>query len=148
METVEEVAEALAPPPSPTVTLSDGRTVTVEKCKVINIGIVVDLLRTAFDILDIKGPNVDGYGLEDKLMNPSFILQLISECSEKVTKVGASLCSLDSVEFNNLDMDDAMLILKKEWDINSDFFLRKILPMVGVNLALPEEESTELQKTG
>lgn len=116
------------------VPLSDGTNIEVLECRVKHIGPIVRLIREAFDILEVK--KMDDFK-EIKLGDPEVFLKLIAEGSDSLFKVGAVLCSMSLDDFEELPIDDAMAILLKEFEVNKDFFMDRVIPLVTKQFGSP-----------
>jgi hypothetical protein len=110
-----------------TVELGDGREVEIRRCKVLQISRVLRLVSDFFN--DLKVTKVGDLPQID-LQNPSIILQLFANYADQVFEVTSLLTSLDEKEMRDLDMDDAILVVREVWLLNQNFFLEKILPLV------------------
>lgn len=110
------------------ITLSDGSTVTIHKCKVRQIGEVLRFLAYLMREIGMKDLN-DQPSMD--LNNPTELMMLVANGSDKIYPVASSLCSLTLDEFIDLEIDDAMAIMMREWDLNKGFFLQKVMPMLG-----------------
>ncbi|RLA05773.1 MAG: hypothetical protein DRQ47_00340, partial [Gammaproteobacteria bacterium] len=110
------------------ITLTDGQSVIIYKCKVKQIGVVLRFLAFLMKSIGMKDLN-DQPSMN--LSNPAELMMLIADGSDKIYPVACSLCSLDIEQFEDLEIEDAMAIMLKEWDINKDFFLQKVMPMLG-----------------
>lgn len=129
------------------ITLADGRKVDVYRCKVMHISRVLRLVHDFFTELKIEKtgdlPKVD-------LTNPTLILQLFANYTVQVFEVATLLTSLDEEEMQNLEMDDAILIVREVWLLNQNFFLLKILPLTAGLLPPapdPEDDGSLSPKT-
>ena len=109
------------------VELGDGREVEIHRCKVLQISRVLRLVSDFFN--DLKVTKVGDLPQID-LQNPSIILQLFANYADQVFEVTSLLTSLDEKEMRELDMDDAILVVREVWLLNQNFFLEKILPLV------------------
>jgi len=109
------------------VQVSGGRDVEIHRCKVLQISRVLRLVSDFFAELKVERvgdlPKVD-------LQNPAIILQLFANYADQVFEVAAMLTSLNEEEMQELEMDDAILVVREVWLLNQNFFLLKILPMV------------------
>jgi len=109
------------------IQLADGRDVEIRRCKVLQISRVLRLVSDFFNELKVTKlgdlPAID-------LQNPALILQLFANYADQVFEVAAMLTSLDKKEMEELEMDDAILIVREVWLLNQNFFLLKILPLV------------------
>lgn len=138
------------------VQLGDGRDVEIRRCKVLQISRVLRLVSDFFN--DLKVTKVGDLPQID-LQNPSIILQLFANYADQVFEVTALLTSLSEEEMKELDMDDAILVVREVWLLNQNFFLHKILPLVQGLIPMatldpvdddslsPETKSTEASST-
>lgn len=117
------------------VTLEDGTKVEVKKCSVKQIGPVLEVVGELLKDLGILDINDEAalMAMEEKTKDPSFLLQLIAKHTDNIPKIGGALTSLDEETFGELSLDDAFTALIKVWEVNQTFFLKKILPMLGIN---------------
>jgi len=126
-----------------TVELSDGRKVEIRRCKVLQISRVLRLVSDFFSELKVKKigdlPQID-------LQDPSVILQLFANYADQVFEVTALLTSLNEEEMQELEMDDAILVVREVWLLNQNFFLQKILPLV--NDLMPVAPPQDLEDDG
>ena len=109
------------------VELGDGREVEIRRCKVLQISRVLRLVSDFFTDMKVKRvgdlPSID-------LQNPAILLNLLANYADQVFEVSAMLTSLEEDEIKELEMDDAILVVREVWLLNQNFFLEKILPMV------------------
>ena len=116
------------------ITLDDGREVAINKCKVKHLGTV---LRLVSDVIDALGIN-DFKKAEEgaaKIDDPSFIMTLITEHIEQFARSVAMLTSLSDEEFEDLELDDAMLVVVAAYRVNESFLSSKVLPIVREKMA-------------
>jgi len=135
-EATIEAGDAIANEPV-MVQLSDGRDVEIRRCKVLQISRVLRLLSDFFNEMKVKRvgdlPKVD-------LQNPTVLLNLLANYADQVFEVSAMLTSLEEKDVQQLEMDDAILVVREVWLLNQNFFLKKILPMVQTLLpAVPQD---------
>ena len=131
------------------VELSDGREVEIRRCKVLQISRVLRLVSDFFSDMKVKRvgdlPNID-------LQNPGVLLNLLANYADQVFEVSAMLTSLEEDEVKELEMDDAILVVREVWLLNQNFFLEKILPMVQKLLPpvppAPEDDGSSSPKNG
>lgn len=117
------------------ITLQDDSEVLVYRCRVKHIGAVVRLIRSILASLGITDfTNVKMSDLEKKISDAEFILNLISNSVEDFSEAIASLTSLDKDKFDELELDDAMIVIKKVLEVNYDFFINSVLPKVNALL--------------
>jgi len=124
-----------------TIALSTGVTVSIYKCKVKQIGAILEFLTYLMDELGMSDmsaqPKVD-------IDNPTNIMKLIVNGADRIYPVASSLCSLSLEEFTDLELDDAMDIMTTEWEVNKGFFLQKILPML--NTTTPTSPTSKVSR--
>lgn len=125
-EATIEAGDAIANEPV-IVQLGDGRDVEIRRCKVLQISRVLRLVSDFFN--DLKVTKIGDLPQID-LQNPAIILQLFANYADQVFEVTALLTSLEEDEMKELEMDDAILVVREVWLLNQNFFLQKILPMV------------------
>jgi len=107
------------------IQLSDGTNVDIYKCKVKQLAPMLEFVRFVLEKLQINSvTNLPVIDLDD----PNILLSLLVDSSEKVFEVGAMLSSLTEEGFVDLELDDAITVLAKEWEVNKDFFLKSVLP--------------------
>ncbi len=112
------------------VDLNDGRKVEIYRCKTKQVGLVLRFIANVFETLGVAKlgdlPEID-------INNPVSLLQLIAKSSDEVFAVAVELCSLTTVaELEELDVDDSLRIITKEFEVNKSFFLTRVLPMVNL----------------
>lgn len=133
MENIDElakVASAIGETDGVSITLSDGREIQIYKCKTKQVGMVLKLVASLFEQMGIK---VLGEIPKLDLENPTILLQLIANSTFSLFSVAVELCSIESLEkFEELDVDDSLAIMLKEFEVNKSFFLTRVLPMIGV----------------
>lgn len=109
------------------LTLTTGEEVTIHKCKVKQIGIVLNFLAYLMKSIGMKDLN-DKPAVD--LTDTTEIMTLIVNGTPQIYPVSVSLCSLNMEQFEDLEIDDAMAIMMAQWELNQAFFLQKILPML------------------
>lgn len=125
------------------VVLKDGKTVKVIKCKVKSIGPVLGLVNHVFKTLS---PNNTAGDFNIPEIKQSDILQLIATSSDKLMVVVSNLCSMSKKELDELELDDAIAITSVVWEVNKDFFLQQVLPMINKILPTVSQENDESEK--
>lgn len=115
------------------VTLEDGETeVRCRNAKVGQIGMVLKFMRHVIKALEIKStkPEYLKARIEQIQENPEELLDLLDTVDSHLWIVVAGLTDLPNpVAVQELDLDDAMMIGKVLWELNRDFFLKKVLPL-------------------
>lgn len=138
-EATIEAGDAIANEPV-IVELGDGREVEIRRCKVLQISRVLRLVRDFFKDLKVEKigdiPQVD-------LQNPTMLLGLLVDYADQVFEVTSMLTSLDEKDMQELEMDDAILVVREVWLLNQNFFLQKILPLVSKMLPVPTKDQED-----
>lgn len=110
-----------------TVTLEMGTVVSIRKCKVKDTSSALRLMKVLFDTVGIKRlSDVATLDLE----NIDTILQLIANAQEPLFAIAADLSGMTEAEFDELEIDDAIRIILKAFEVNKRFFLDRVLPLV------------------
>lgn len=132
-DTAVDTAEAIARHKGiAIVTLEDGTLVECCNAKVGQIGLVLRFLKEVIKKLNIISTKEDFLAARFQALrdDPVGIIELFEASDQYIWKVISSLTSLDSEEdVKDLDIDDAMKISKVLWELNKDFFLKKVLPI-------------------
>jgi hypothetical protein len=115
------------------ITLSTGQTVEVYKCRLKQVGPVLGLLSRLLSDLGVVNIDDDEKlgDLEKRLSDPSALLQLIAKYSEEIPVTAALLTSMSEDQVSELELEDALALVTKVWEVNSDFFSKQILPLLG-----------------
>jgi hypothetical protein len=131
-------AKVLAGAPAATIKLSNGSTVEIYRCKVKQIGEILEFLKFVFESLGIAkvsdlyrmrgDTEIVASELGAKLDDTELILQLIAKSMDRVFGISSSLSNVALHEFYELELDDALAVCLKVWEVNRDFFLQRILP--------------------
>lgn len=121
-----------------TVRLKDGREIQIIKCQVKNLGKIMNLI---IHIFEKVSPDGDGK-VDFTQIKQKDILKLIAESSDMVFESVASLTTMDIKELMDLELDDAVDVILKVWEVNQRFFLQAVLPRVGnlIGVESPEQE--------
>lgn len=134
-DSLESAAETVAGESTLKVTISDGVEVDILKCKVKHIAKL-----TKFGALMFGQLGIDSFEAVEtktaKIFDPIFIMDLFSNHSDEFVDLVATFCSLSSDAVNELDLDDAVLIAARAFEINKDFLLKKVAPILVKNQAL------------
>ncbi|MCK5307027.1 MAG: hypothetical protein KAJ73_00310 [Zetaproteobacteria bacterium] len=116
------------------ITLDDGREVAIHKCKVKHLGTVLLLVSDVINALGINDFQKAEAGAA-KIEDPSFIMTLITEHIEQFARAVAMLTSLTDEEFEDLELDDAMVVVMAAYRVNESFLSSKVLPIVREKMA-------------
>lgn len=115
------------------VPVRDGeQKVGVRKCRVRDLRLISDAMSTLADELGLTSSGEMAVNLD----SASAILKLITKCADEVYKVCSELSALSVEEFEALDLDDGISVAMKIYEVNKDFFLKQVKPLLGpiVNL--------------
>ena len=111
--------------------MDDGSTrdVQIRKCKARQIGYVMRFLASAFKTMGITDFK-EAAGVVERLKDPNQLLNILSDIMEDGIATAALLTDLETDEFHNLDLDDAVAVMLAVWTVNQDFFSARVLPMI------------------
>lgn len=109
-----------------------GRDVEVRICKVRDIPDFLNLVSKLWVDLGLTLDNVAEIEatVAAKLNDGGLLLKLISNNWDEVVNVLSKLSNLKKEEVEELDLDDAVLLVKRAVEINYTFFIRKVLPLL------------------
>lgn len=125
------------------VPIKDGdEKVGIRKCRVRDLRLISDAMATLSNELGITSSG----DMSTDLDSAAAILKLITKCAEEVYKVCSELSSLTVEEFEALDLDDGILVATKIFDVNKDFFLKQVKPLLGGMGSLFEVVATPISK--
>lgn len=121
------------------VKLEDGRSVECRTAKVGHMGLVLRFIKVMAQKMEIV--SLEEAYLKAKIENmkddPLVMLTLLESCEEFVWPVIVALTSFKSEgEAKNMDLDDAAKVAKVLFELNKDFFLTKVLPLLQGSLRL------------
>lgn len=124
------------------VKLTTGIRVDIYRCKVKNLGALLEFVSFMFEQLGVTDlDKATGTHLQEALGNPASILQLIAKSADKVHGIAIQLCSLEESEYMELDIDDMIAVIKAEWELNYSFFLNRVMPQAVTLLPAAPVES-------
>jgi hypothetical protein len=131
-----------------TVTLVDGVEVDIYACQVRHLPSLVYAVESVFKelgVTDIAGATEAATDIAGSLNNPQRLLQLIAKFTHEVSEIGTTLCSLDDEDFQELEIDDFLKVLIAEVEVNRDFFMQRVKPLLApmLNSLRNETASTE-----
>ncbi len=106
------------------VVLSTNREVVIRKVTLRTLPKVMEFLQGALTDLQGESVTLDG-GLA-----PSTVLRLIANRLEATYDILVSLTDMSKDELLDGEMDDAVAIAVKVWEVNRDFFTQKIVPLL------------------
>ena len=119
-------------------TLHDGRKVAVYKCK----------LRHASRVARAVNVLLIGLGVDDlagvesiQISNPQVLLNALDMAADSVMDAMEALTELSREEIEELDIDDAILLLAKVVEVNRDFFLKRV--KVALDELMPRSGQSE-----
>lgn len=114
------------------VTLNNGMDVSVYVCNSRTLPHLLRFIGRVAKDLDLRISNVDALKqqLLAKLDDVGFLLQLIADYSEPVYQLIDRLTDLVGVDtVEALDVDDLIIVLDKIVQVNSGFFIDRVLPL-------------------
>jgi len=126
IQALADTATVMAAAPPLVITLKDGTDVTVFKCKPSNLGSVLNLI-----VVAMKSSGISQLGqAPDLLRDPVNLLQLIANLTEPLFKTCAEMCSLRYDTLVDLELDDAVKVVRGVAEVNIHFFTENVLPLV------------------
>lgn len=128
IDAVVEVSSVIAEEKSlESVVLSSGYVAYIRKCKVKDTSAALRLMKALFDTVGVKRIS-DAATLD--LEDIDTILQLIANSQEPLFYIASSLSGIKPDDFELLDLDDAIKIILKAFEVNKRFFSESVLPLV------------------
>lgn len=118
---------------SHSITISDGRQITCRVAKVGQMGLVLKFLRDVAEKMEVLSTNPDYLSARMAEIgdSPLLFITLLERAELHLWPVVVSLTSLkDEEEAKELDIDDAFGVAKVLFELNKDFFLQRVLPIV------------------
>lgn len=133
-EAAIETAETIARTKDTYVyTLSTGKKVQCRVAKVGQMGLVLRFLKDVAEKMEVLSTNPDYLTARMKEISdsPMMFLLLMEQAEKYLWPLIVALTSLnDETTARDLDIDDAVGIAKVLFELNKDFFLKRILPML------------------
>lgn len=119
-------------------TLHDGTKVKVHKCKLRHAAKVA----RAVNVILI-GLGVDNLeGVESiQISNPQVLLNCLDMATDSIMDAMEALTGLSRAEVEELDIDDAILLLAKVVEVNRDFFLKRV--QVALKELMPQSAASK-----
>lgn len=122
--------------------------VSINKCKVAQIGVVLDFVIYVMQELGVVSPEGGAdVALDDalaslaaKIEDPIVFLQLLNQTSERFYVVTTELTSLEYDDFMDLEIDEAFEVMMATWEVNKLFFSKRLLPMLVAKLGLAKKD--------
>lgn len=110
----------------------EGKEVEIRVCKVRDIPNFTRFVAILFMELKVSIENLDNLeeAVKEKFSNGAEILKLISNHFGDVSSLLSTLTNLTKEEVEDLDLDDAVAVVRKVIEINYDFFTRKVFPLL------------------
>ena len=127
-----EVAEVIARHGGKaTTTLEDGTVVEIKNARVGQIGTVLKFLKIMVKKLEIISTKEQYLKARFEAIteDPLQMIELFEVAEDHVWEVLAALTSLTEEEVKDLELDDAIKVAKIAWELNKDFFFKKVLPL-------------------
>lgn len=123
-ESLEQTITALAGGTDPVITLSDGRLVTIYRCRTRHLAPVLRLIQLGLTSLGVTrlgdAPRID-------LQNPEVLLTVLADIGEVVWETAAHLCDQEEAVLQDLLLDDMLSVLGTIVEVNKDFFEQRVL---------------------
>lgn len=79
-----------------------------------------------------EGSDISTISLESDFIPKLF--QVLDEAAEPVMALVAFACGKERTWLDDLPPDEGILLTQKIWEVNSDFFVKRVLPMIGPSL--------------
>ena len=121
--------------PGREVTLSNGETLTLAPFFFGQLPKAIRLLRPVTDA--VREAGIAGFeGGDFRLASdwPLRIPQLMDEAGEALVEFVAFAVNKPRVWFDTLGSDDGIALTRAVFEVNSDFFARRVLPMLGMSV--------------
>lgn len=125
------------------VKLSDGTTITVKPIKLGQLPRFVKAIRPIFGALvaltpDTSSPGVEGgQGAEPDAdpaavpdVDPAAIIELYADHGESIAEALAIVTGETRARLDALDLEEALALILALWEVNRDFFVHRLLPML------------------
>ena len=135
-----EKAEVIADTGKITVELKDGTEVEIFKCRAKNIGRVMDFI--GFIMTEMKIEYFGNKPKEVDFMKPEMVLPLLTKASSRLIYLSADLCDMKVEDVEDLELDDMITLVMKQFEVNKDFFLKSVLPRVGLSQTVESSSTT------
>lgn len=81
-------------------------------------------------VLQLAGAQVEQLKLQGKSATPAVALSVIAECGEELIKLMAEILKVDADFISNLSQEEAIELLKSFYEVNSDFFKSRVMPLL------------------
>lgn len=132
MEQGKDTLDAIYPPQY-FAEISGERKVVVRRIKLKHMKPVIDLVSAVVSGL-FKGQMITFAEMDGKMRlagaAPDAILQLIANNIDSALALISYHVELPKTEIDDLDLEDAFVIFAKIMEINADFFVRRVVPLL------------------
>lgn len=147
-QTIEQVLNIIQGDGTGKVTLSNGMECIIRKCTVRSSGTVIWFIENVVDeivsIIKLRSQEdaeLKNSGLEELSSAESIttlmtrgstkeFLKLISKHFDHTVKVLSSLTDMSEELFFDMELDDAVLVIRGIYEVNARFFTQKVLPQL------------------
>lgn len=121
--------------------LSDGRTIECRTARVGHMGLVLKFIKAVaakMQLISVKEDYLKGR-IKDLQDDPLALMEILETCEEFIWPVVVALTSLKNAQqAKELELDDAAKVGKVLFEMNKDFFLQKVLPLILGSLKIRE----------
>lgn len=126
LEAVAEVSEQIFPPKDDEIVLDDGRKVVAQKIKMKHNAFMIRLVEKLIAELGVDEKGNVTIPLSDRTK----LLQLIAKFPDDLNHAMSLLSSLSLEEVEDLDLADGVKLLLKIVEVNKNFFIEKVVPLI------------------
>ena len=127
-----EKANTMVGEMSLTLSLKDGTEVDIYKCRAKNVGRVMDFI--AFVMKEMNIENFGEMPSDVDFTDPKLLLPLLTKAASRIIYLSADLCSLNHEEVSDLELDDMIILVTRQFEVNKGFFLKNVLPSARIDL--------------
>lgn len=139
--TMDARSHEIIAPTGQDVTLASGETITVKPITVGQLPRFVKAIRPAFGALVALAPassSPEGEGgqgagdtKEGSDLDPVELLDLYAEHGPAINEAITICTGMKAEAVDSLQLDEAFSLLQALWTVNRDFFVHRVLPMLG-----------------
>lgn len=81
-------------------------------------------------VLQLAGNQVEQLKLAGKAATPAVALSVIAQCGEELIKLMAEILKVDTNFISDLSQEEAVELMKGFYEVNSDFFSKRVMPLI------------------
>jgi len=81
-------------------------------------------------VLKLAGAQVEQLKLQGKSASATTALTIIAECGEELIKLMAEILKVEESFIAEISQEEAIQLLKTFFEVNSDFFLKRVMPLI------------------